>query len=256
MLFEDLRPKLANEARIKDISADEALLLVSEIHSKLNKTGIQIVHMLDGNTTINSIIVSMLEKYPTEDVERIKKSVSSFIISIWKKGVFLEHNIDETMCEFLYKSEEFRIQPSFCAMPDLQLEYLSPSAKSEMFMSLKTSIERLGGTAKVVIRRNEEGVPASAVVIVRTACPQTYSLFSVYGEPITSKQFYGIKCALYEHLNIDEMCMFKESDQLHLLVFNVTPSNTSPMLENSEEKVCILKKEMAFSDLVVTKYII
>ena len=75
-----MRPTLAAKARLrKDAQTGRYLLLYPERGMELNATGVEIIRLCDGQTTIHEIVESLVRRYASTPSDVIEAEVLSFL---------------------------------------------------------------------------------------------------------------------------------------------------------------------------------
>jgi coenzyme PQQ biosynthesis protein PqqD len=75
-----MRPTLAAKARLrKDVRSGRYLLLYPERGMDLNATGVEVVRLCDGQTTVSEIVETLARRYASTPSDVVESEVLSFL---------------------------------------------------------------------------------------------------------------------------------------------------------------------------------
>ncbi|HTV25150.1 MAG TPA: pyrroloquinoline quinone biosynthesis peptide chaperone PqqD [Polyangiaceae bacterium] len=88
MIDAQMRPTLAAKARLKkDAKSGRYLLLYPERGMELNATGVEIVKLCDGQTTVGEIIQALARRYATTPSHVVESEVLSFLGALEERAL-------------------------------------------------------------------------------------------------------------------------------------------------------------------------
>ena len=83
-----MRPMLAAKARLrKDAKSGRYLLLYPERGMELNATGVEIVKLCDGQTTVGEIIDALVRRYASTPPAVVESEVFSFLGALEERAL-------------------------------------------------------------------------------------------------------------------------------------------------------------------------
>lgn len=88
MIDPEMRPALAAKARLrKDARSGQYLLLYPERGMELNRTGVEIVRLCDGQATVREIVDSLARRHASTPAAVIESEVLAFLGALQERAL-------------------------------------------------------------------------------------------------------------------------------------------------------------------------
>jgi coenzyme PQQ biosynthesis protein PqqD len=85
-------PRLAVGCRVRTLSPDEAMLLVPEGALRLKGAGSEIIGLIDGKRSVETITNLLQQKHAAADASQIAAEVKQFLDKLHARSVLLYNN--------------------------------------------------------------------------------------------------------------------------------------------------------------------
>lgn len=244
-----VKPSLLDIVRVEKI--DSGLRLVcGERYSDINQAGAEIIELMDGAKSLDDIARSITEAHKSSEYTEVYKKVELFIHELWKRGIYLNHDIDTSLIYKHCRIGDYAVAPSYCMINDLPMCYLSPCYNEGVIKTVKNIFKHSTGSYIRVVHFNSNADVDQCVLLLGTNCRYTFALHSIYGK-IDNNYLTEMKDSIIRHLSADED--LSNLDNISILKFY---RDFEHNLHKNEKIAYTLSNEFPDSDLVVTETLI